>query len=676
MNHSNQHQSDSSHMSDMAHSGHDMDNMAHMNFKKRFWVAVVAAIPVFVLSPFMGLHLPFQVTFPGSDWLVLVLASFLYGYGGTPFLRGAVSELRQKAPAMMTLIAMGITVAYGYSVYAFIMNHFVAPTGHVMDFFWELASLIVIMLLGHWIEMSAVASAGSVLHKMAALLPGVAHVVRANGDTTDVPLAELTNDSQVIVKAGEKIPADGVIISGTSTVNEALVTGEAKEVTKTTHDQVIGGATNGVGTLTVRVTGTGESGYLAQVAKLVTSAQQDKSRAEDRASLVARYLFYAALIAGILTFSIWLALTNMDTALERLVTVLVIACPHALGLAIPLVVARSTSLAAAHGLLIRNRQALETSTKIDMVLMDKTGTLTQGVFTVTAIHSTTSITEDELLALFAALEAKANHPLATGILKAASDRKLNVAHAENVQNQPGVGLTGTIAGRDYVVATARYLTQHHINYDQKSYTQTAEAGNTVSFLLEGDTVLGWIAQGDTIRSDAPDLIQTLRARGITPVMLTGDNAPAANAIARQLGEIVVRAELRPEDKAAIVADYQQKGHHVMMVGDGINDAPALARADIGIAIGAGTDVAIDTADVVLVKSRPNDIAVFLNLGRATTRKMTQNLWWGAGYNIIAIPLAAGVLAGVGIVLSPAVGALLMSASTIIVALNAMSLKLT
>lgn len=655
------------------------DHMGHMDmggFKQKFWWSLIAAIPVFILSPFMGLHLPFQTSFPGSNWVVLVLATFLFFYGGQPFLKGAQGELKAKTPAMMTLIAMGISVAYLYSLYAFVMNQFIDPNGMVMDFFWELASLIVIMLLGHWIEMNAVMNAGNVTQKMAALLPGEAHVLGADGKVTALPLAQLQAGQQVIVQAGEKIPADGLVIAGSSAVNEALVTGEAKAVAKQAGDQVIGGAVNGDGSLTVKVTGTGESGYLAQVAKLVSDAQADKSKAETLADQVSRWLFYAAVLVGLITFFVWTGISGLSTGLERLVTVLVIACPHALGLAIPLVVARSTSLAAAHGLLVRDRQALETAGKIDTVLMDKTGTLTQGTFKVNQVQALQSgLSDDDVLARFAALEAHSSHPLATGILAAAKAKSLAVATASDVQTVQGVGLTGHIDGQAYAIVTASYLRDHQVTYDESQYQTLAAAGNSISFLLQDQTVLGLVAQGDEIKPDALTLIKALRAQGIEPVMLTGDNQAAAEAVAAKLGNIKVHAELKPEDKAKIVWDYQHQGHQVAMVGDGVNDAPALARAAIGIAIGAGTDVAIDSADVVLVKSAPQDILTFLNLGRTTTRKMIQNLWWGAGYNILAIPLAAGVLAGVGIILSPAVGALIMSASTIIVALNAMSLKL-
>jgi len=664
----------------MDHDMGDMAGMAHMhhmgNFKQKFWVSLIAAIPVFVLSPFMGLHLPFQFTFPGSDWVVLILASFLFFWGGQPFFSGARSELKAKNPAMMTLITMGIGVAYIYSLYAFVANNLL-HTAHIMDFFWELASLIVIMLLGHWIEMSATMSAGNALEKMAALLPGEAHIVGNDGQTMDMPLAHLQQGQTVLIQAGEKVPADGDVISGSSAVNEALVTGEAKAVAKATGDQVIGGSVNGNGTLTVRVTGTGETGYLAQVGKLVSQAQAEKSRAETMADRVAKWLFYAALSVGIVAFFVWLAVADMNVALNRLVTVLVIACPHALGLAIPLVVSRSTSLAATHGLLIRDRHAIESVKQLDTVLMDKTGTLTEGVFKVNAVQSfDNQLSDDQVLTLFAQLEANSSHPLATGILDEAKLRQLEIPAANDVQTVQGVGLTGVIDGQKYAIVTAKYLRNERLNFDEDGFDQLANAGNSVSYLISGQQVLGLVAQGDQIKPESVAFIAALHKLNIQPVMLTGDNEPAANAVAAQLGDITVHAELRPEDKEKIVREYQSKGHHVMMVGDGINDAPSLARADIGVAIGAGTDVAIDSADVILVKSNPKDILSFLNLAKATNRKMTQNLWWGAGYNIIAIPLAAGVLAGIGFVLSPAVGAIVMSMSTVIVAINAMTLHMS
>ncbi|WP_436410144.1 heavy metal translocating P-type ATPase [Loigolactobacillus coryniformis] len=656
----------------MMHGGH----MMHMgNLKQKFWVALILTIPVILLTPMMGLHLPFQFTFPGSDWLVLIVASFLFIYGGKPFLQGAQMELTERKPAMMTLIALGISVAYIYSVWAFIANHFLPTVPHQMDFFWELATLITIMLLGHWLEMNAISSAGSAVEKMAALLPGQAHVLQADGSLQDIELAALQAQQQVVVKAGEKLPADGRVIAGQSAVNEALVTGEAKLVEKTPGAQVIGGAVNGTGTLTIEVTGTGETGYLSQVMKLVQQAQQHKSQAENLADKVAGWLFYAATIIGLVTFIVWLLLSGLNVALERTVTVLVIACPHALGLAIPLVVARSTALGATHGLLLRNRNALEAAKQIDTVLMDKTGTLTEGNFKVKSVVAFGQESQDDVLRLMAALEANASHPLAVGILAAVKAQKLVLPTATDVKQLSGVGLQGRIDQVDYAIVTAAYLQQKQLDFEQTLYDELAAQGNSISFLLRGEQVLGLIAQGDQIKPNAADFIQHLKARGIRPVMLTGDNQAAAALVAQQLGIDDFHAQLLPEDKTKMVAQYQAQGQRVLMVGDGVNDAPSLAAAEIGVAIGAGTDVAIDSADVVLVRSDPADIINFLNLAQRTMRKMVQNLWWGAGYNIVALPLAAGILAPIGVLLSPAVGAVLMSLSTIVVAINALTLKL-
>ncbi|MFD0897553.1 heavy metal translocating P-type ATPase [Loigolactobacillus binensis] len=655
----------------MMHGGH----MMHMgNLKQKFWLSLVLTIPIILLTPMMGLHLPFQFTFTGSDWLVLVLATFLFIYGGKPFLQGAQMELAQHKPAMMTLIALGISVAYGYSLWAFIANHFLPTVPHQMDFFWELATLITIMLLGHWVEMNAISSAGSAVEKMAALLPGQAHVQQADGSLADIALAQLQTGQLVVVKAGEKIPADGQIVAGESAVNEALVTGEAKLVQKKVGMSVIGGAVNGEGNLTVQVTGTGETGYLSQVMKLVEQAQQQKSQAENLADKVAGWLFYAATSIGIVTFIVWLAISGLNTALERTVTVLVIACPHALGLAIPLVVARSTALGATHGLLLRNRNALEVAQQIDTVVMDKTGTLTEGNFKVNAVVSFTDKTQADILMILAALEANASHPLAVGILNAAQQQQLTIPAAQQVKQLSGVGLQGQVGHTDYAIVTATYLTQHAMAYEQATYQQLAAQGNSISFLISDQQVLGLVAQGDQVKPNAAAFIQQLKAQGIQPVMLTGDNQQAAATVAQQLGLVDFHAQLLPEDKTQLVAKYQAQGRHVLMVGDGVNDAPSLAAAEIGVAIGAGTDVAIDSADVVLVRSDPADVVNFLQLARQTMKKMVQNLWWGAGYNIMALPLAAGILAPLGLILSPAVGAVLMSLSTIVVAINALTLK--
>lgn len=663
----------------MSHTDHggSMGDMGHMgNLKRKFIISLILAVPLIFLSPMMGIELPLHFSFPGSDWIVLVLATVLYFYGGSPFLLGAKDELRNKAPAMMTLIALGITVAYGYSLYAFILNNIVMSHEHIMDFFWELATLIVIMLLGHWIEMKAVAGAGDSLQKMARLLPSEANVRKPDGSYLNIPLSQLKIGQMALVKAGGKIPADGIVSEGETSVDESMVTGEAKEVAKRIGDTVIGGSQNGSGSILIEVTGTGDSGYLAQVMQLVKNAQQEKSRAETLSDKVARALFYVAVAVGLISFTVWFAVSqDFSTALTFMVTVLVIACPHALGLAIPLVVARSTSLGANRGLLVRNRQALETATKVDTVMMDKTGTLTEGDFKVKVVESLDShYTEDDVLMFASALEVGSSHPLAVGILDEARERTLKVQAAPDTKNLPGVGLEGTVDAGRLRIVTAAYLDKQNIAYEREQYKAISEKGYSISYvLLEGKPV-GLIAQGDEVKPEAKNLIRELKERDIVPMMLTGDNEGAARKIASLLGLDSYKAGLLPEDKEKIVKQYHEQGNVVMMVGDGVNDAPSLARADIGVAMGAGTDVAIDAADVVLVKSDPGDVLHFLSLAKNTTRKMTQNLWWGAGYNIVAIPLAAGVLAPVGVLLSPAVGAILMSLSTVVVALNALTLR--
>ncbi|CRH20094.1 heavy metal translocating P-type ATPase [Carnobacterium maltaromaticum] len=667
---------------EMDHMSHEsmpgMGHMAHMgNLKVKFFWSLVLAIPIIILSPMMGMELPFQFTFPGSDWLVLILATILFIYGGKPFLSGAKMELKDRSPAMMTLISLGISVAYFYSLYAFIMNHFINSNAHIMDFFWELATLIVIMLLGHWIEMRAVSNAGDALKKMAELLPTQANRLEKDGSSKKILLKEVQVGDLLLIKAGEKIPADGKIVEGQSSINESMVTGEAKEVKKNRGDKVIGGAVNGSGTLTIEVSGTGDTGYLAQVMNLVGDAQKEKSKVESLSDKVAKWLFYVALFVGIFTFIIWFFLTKeLTTPLERMVTVLVIACPHALGLAIPLVTARSTSLGAKNGLLIRNRNALEAAKKIDSILMDKTGTLTEGAFKVHTVESLTKeYSEEQILAYFAALERTSTHPLAVGILTKAEAEKVTIPVATETKNMPGIGLSGKINQEEISIVTAAYLEKMGIVYDKKHFEELASLGNSISYLVRKGEAVGLIAQGDKIKSGAKAMIAALIAEGIEPVMVTGDNATSAEMVANQLGINQVYAGLMPEDKEKIVKDYQKNKKVVMMVGDGVNDAPSLARADVGVAIGAGTDIAIDSADVILVKSDPNDILHFLSLAKNTTRKMIQNLWWGAGYNIIAIPLAAGILAPIGFILSPAVGAILMSLSTVIVALNALTLRI-
>lgn len=673
MNHSNQMHHDN-HESHNHHSGHAHH---HGNFKAKFFVSLIFAIPIIFLSPMMGVKLPFQFTFPGSEWVVLILGTILFFYGGKPFLSGGKDEIAAKKPGMMTLVALGISVAYIYSLYAFYMNNFSSATGHTMDFFWELATLILIMLLGHWIEMNAVGNAGDALKKMAELLPNSAIKVMDNGQREEVKISDIMTDDIVEVKAGESIPTDGIIVQGQTSIDESLVTGESKKVQKNQNDNVIGGSINGSGTIQVKVTAVGEDGYLSQVMGLVNQAQSDKSSAELLSDKVAGYLFYFAVSVGVISFIVWMLIQNdVDFALERLVTVLVIACPHALGLAIPLVTARSTSIGAHNGLIIKNRESVEIAQHIDYVMMDKTGTLTEGNFSVNHYESfKNDLSNDTILSLFASLESQSNHPLAISIVDFAKSKNVSFTNPQDVNNIPGVGLEGLIDNKTYKITNVSYLDKHKLNYDDDLFTKLAQQGNSISYLIEDQQVIGMIAQGDQIKESSKQMVADLLSRNITPVMLTGDNNEVAHAVAKELGISDVHAQLMPEDKESIIKDYQSDGNKVMMVGDGINDAPSLIRADIGIAIGAGTDVAVDSGDIILVKSNPSDIIHFLTLSNNTMRKMVQNLWWGAGYNIVAVPLAAGILAFIGLILSPAIGAILMSLSTVIVAINAFTLKL-
>lgn len=689
MNHSmnghDQHKMDAAeHHHEMDHrmSGHDhhemdhggMDHSMHMgNFKQKFWLSLVLAIPIIVLSPMMGMQLPFQFTFPGSEWVVLILATILFVYGGQPFLSGAKMELQMKSPAMMTLIAMGISVSYMYSLYSFIANK-INPHEHVMDFFWELATLIVIMLLGHWVEMSAVSNASNALKKLAELLPDEVNKIAADGSINKVKLQEIQHGDLLLVRAGDKMPTDGQIIKGSTIVDESAVTGESKGVQKLVGDTVIGGSVNGDGTIRLKVTGTGEDGYLAKVMDMVNQAQQEKSKLETISDKVAKWLFYIAAFAGILTFIFWLFATDLPQALDRMVTVLVIACPHALGLAIPLVIARSTSLAAQNGLLLKNRQALEQGNQLEYVFLDKTGTLTEGKFTVTGVESLANLDKNEILKYIGALEAQTNHPLAVGVMNYLKAEKIEAYQAQDVSTLKGIGVKGIVEGHQVILANQKELERRKLSFDQARLKDYQAQGNTISFLLIDDQLTAFFAMGDTLKESAQDFIKELRAVGIEPVMLTGDNQEAAKAVADYLEIKEFYSQLLPNDKEKIIKEYTDQGKKVMMVGDGINDAPALARASIGMAIGAGTDIAIDSADVVLTNSNLQDILKFIRLAKRTHSKMIQNLWWGAGYNIIAIPLAAGILAPIGILLSPAVGAILMSLSTIIVAINAMTLN--
>ncbi|MEQ7187776.1 copper/silver-translocating P-type ATPase CopB [Enterococcus hirae] len=678
MDHSHMDHEDMSGMNH-SHMGHEnmggMDHSMHMgNFKQKFWLSLILAIPIILFSPMMGMSFPFQVTFPGSNWVVLILATVLFIYGGQPFLSGAKMELKQKSPAMMTLIAMGITVAYVYSVYSFIAN-LINPHTHVMDFFWELATLIVIMLLGHWIEMNAVSNASDALQKLAELLPESVKRLKKDGTEETVSLKEVHEGDRLIVRAGDKMPTDGTIDKGHTIVDESAVTGESKGIKKQVGDSVIGGSINGDGTIEITVTGTGENGYLAKVMEMVRKAQGEKSKLEFLSDKVAKWLFYVALVVGIIAFIAWLFLANLPDALERMVTVFIIACPHALGLAIPLVVARSTSIAAKNGLLLKNRNAMEQANDLDVIMLDKTGTLTQGKFTVTGIEILDeAYQEEEILKYIGALEAHANHPLAIGIMNYLKEKKITPYQAQEQKNLAGVGLEATVEDKDVKIINEKEAKRLGLKIDPERLKNYEAQGNTVSFLVVSDKLVAVIALGDVIKPEAKEFIQAIKEKNIIPVMLTGDNPKAAQAVAEYLGINEYYGGLLPDDKEAIVQRYLDQGKKVIMVGDGINDAPSLARATIGMAIGAGTDIAIDSADVVLTNSDPKDILHFLELAKETRRKMIQNLWWGAGYNIIAIPLAAGILAPIGLILSPAVGAVLMSLSTVVVALNALTLK--
>ena len=664
------------HSMHMDHEHGGMDHSMHMgNFKQKFWLSLILAIPIILFSPMMGMEFPFQVTFPGSDWLVLILATILFIYGGQPFLSGAKMELKQKSPAMMTLIAMGITVAYIYSVYSFIAN-LLNPHTHVMDFFWELATLIVIMLLGHWIEMNAVSNASNALQKLAELLPESVKRLTKDGKEETVSLKEVNEGDRLIVRSGDKMPTDGVILKGETIVDESAVTGESRGIKKQANDKVIGGSINGDGTIEIEVTGTGENGYLAKVMEMVRKAQGEKSKLESLSDKVAKWLFYVALIVGILAFIAWLFLTDLPNALERMVTVFIIACPHALGLAIPLVVARSTSIAAKNGLLLKNRNALEQANDLDVIMLDKTGTLTEGKFTVTGVEVLDdAFNKNEILQYLGALEANANHPLAVGIMNYLKEHEIKPYQAENLKNLSGVGLEATVKKQQVKIVNEKEVERLELNVEQALLKPYQEQGNTISFLILENHLAAIVALGDVVKTEAKEFIRTLKERKITPVMLTGDNKNAAQAVADYLGIEEYYGGLLPDDKEAVVQKYLDQGKKVIMVGDGINDAPSLARASIGMAIGAGTDIAIDSADVVLTNSDPKDILHFLDLAKQTRKKMIQNLWWGAGYNILAIPLAAGILAPIGIILSPAVGAVLMSLSTVVVALNALTLKI-
>jgi Cu2+-exporting ATPase len=635
------------------------------DFRKRFYVSIVLMIPVLALSPLIQQFLGFTFGFLGDGIVVFVLATVIFVYGGWPFLSGLVGELKQKTPGMMTLIGLAITVAYVYSA-AVTFGLEGSP------FYWELATLIAIMLAGHWIEMASVLSASSALEKLAQLMPNEAHRKSEDG-VEDIPLSQVQKGDVLVIKPGEKIPSDGVVVKGESYIDESMLTGESKPVRKGANDKLIGGSINGDGSLELRVEGAGDESYLSKVINMVREAQAAKSKTQALSDRAAFWLTIVAITVGVVTLAAWLIVgRDLQFSIARMATVMVITCPHALGLAIPLVVSVSTSKSAQNGLLIRNRTAFENARKITTVVFDKTGTLTKGSFEVTSVDThREDYRREQILTLAAALEGQSEHPIGKGIVARASADDLDVPGADDFQAVKGKGVTGTVAGKRVEVVSPGYLEENGIHRPEEADNK---GGVTRVFVLVDGSLAGSIALSDAIRPESHNAIQALHKRGIKCWMLTGDNKETARAVADELGMDGYFAEVLPDEKQEKIKELQSKGEYVAMTGDRVNDSPALAQAQIGIAVGSGTDVAAATADIVLVNSNPIDITALILFGQATYRKMVQNLIWATGYNVVAIPLAAGVLYSAGIVLSPEVGAILMSLSTVIVAINARLLR--
>lgn len=649
----------------MGMAGHDHHKMMIEDFKKRFWISLILTIPILIFSPMIQGFLGYEWLLPGNAYILFGLSTIVYFYGGWPFLKGLKDELGQGTPGMMTLISMAISVAYFYSsATVFGLEG--------MDFFWELATLIDIMLLGHWLEMKSVLGASKALQLLVSMMPSEAHRVKDDA-VEDVKLEDLQKDDIILIKPGEKVPADGIIVEGESYLNESMLTGESKPVKKGLENKVIGGSLNGNGSLKVRVEHTGKDSYLNKVITLVQEAQKSKSKMQNLSDRAAKWLTYVALVIGFGTLATWLFLGfPFVYALERMVTVMVIACPHALGLAIPLVVAISTAVSAQNGLLIRNRTAFEESRKISALLFDKTGTLTKGDFGVTRIESVDKkFSTDEVLRLASALEQSSEHPIAVGIIKKVKEANVTIPKPENFNAITGKGVEANVDGKQVKVVSPGYLRDEKIAIPEDAYSDAAE---TVVFILIDGVLAGYIALADEIRPESAEAIKIFKKNNIKVLMATGDNEKTAKAVSDKLGLDGYYSEVLPHQKVEIVKELQSKGEFVAMTGDGVNDAPALAQANVGIAVGSGTDVAAETADIILVNSNPQDIANLIMFGKATYNKMIQNLVWATGYNTFSIPLAAGVLYSSGFVLGPAVGAVLMSLSTIIVAINAQLLK--
>jgi Cu2+-exporting ATPase len=652
------------------HEGHE-DHQSHhaemvKDFRRRFWISTAATVPVVVLSPMIQglLGLGETLSFPGDAWVQWAISTVIFLYGGWPFLKGLWDELSEKNPGMMTLIGLAVAVAYVYSS-AVVFG----LAGKV--FFWELATLIDVMLLGHWIEMKSVMGASRALQSLVELMPSEAHRITGDGQTEDIEVSDLQEGDRVLVKPGEKVPIDGEIVEGRSSIDESMLTGESTPVEKGEGDQAIGGSVNGEAALTVEVRKTGEDTYLSQVIDMVRRAKESQSRTQNLADRAAFWLTLIAITAGTLTLAAWLiAGREFVFSLERMVTVMVITCPHALGLAVPLVVAVSTSVSAQNGLLIRERSAFERSRNVQAILFDKTGTLTEGRFAVSDVLPFGDRDQDELLRLAVALESQSEHPIARGIVDEAKEREIDTPKADDFKAIPGKGAQAQVEGQNVKVVSPGYLEENDIDVGSENVTEAAEQGKTIVHVLVDDEPAGAIALADVIRAESREAISTLKEMGIQVMMITGDSEDVARWVADELGLDDWFAEVLPDEKADKVQEVQDRGLVTAMTGDGVNDAPALARADVGIAIGAGTDVAIESADIVLVRSDPRDATAIVKLARATYRKMVQNLFWATGYNAVAIPLAAGVLWWAGIILPPAVGAGVMALSTVIVAINA------
>ncbi|MEM3421124.1 MAG: copper-translocating P-type ATPase [Candidatus Hadarchaeum sp.] len=646
------------------HMGHGAHAHHLHDFKRRLLVSAILTVPVLILSEMIQMWFGFSILIPYQGLVLLLVSVPIYVYGGWPFLAGLVEEIRSRQPGMMTLIGMAISVAFFYSA-ATVLGAF------GMDFFWELATLIDVMLLGHWIEAKSVLGASMALEELARIIPTAAHLVE-EGVVRDIPVSELKPGQVVLVRPGERIPSDGIVIEGESSVNESFLTGESMPVPKGAGAKVIGGGINEEGALKVRVEKTGEETYLAQVIKLVKQAQESRSRTQDLANRAAALLFYIALGVGILAYVAWSLVSDPGFAIERSVTVMVIACPHALGLAIPLVVAISTSITARSGILIRDRKAFEAIRNVDAVVFDKTGTLTEGKLGVTDVVSFTS--EEELLRFTASIELNSEHMIAKAIVEHARKRNVDIPVAEDFKAIPGRGARGRVLGKEVYVGGPNLLKDLKKETADSRIKELQEGGKTVIFTLIEGELAGAFALADRIRAESYEAVRRLKEMGLKVYMITGDSENVARRVAEELKVDDYFAQVLPEEKAEKVKALREAGQRVAMVGDGINDAPALVTADVGIAIGAGTDVAIESADIILVRNDPRDVIKVMELSRRTYSKMVQNIWWAAGYNIIAIPLASGVLSGLGIVLSPAVGAIVMSLSTVIVAVNAQTLR--